>query len=109
MIKLNTDPQVLIKLKQAFPKPENSASRALSKYVSALEGLLLKAVQPGIAPAQKKLGLYPIPLHDLANKGGRIGPKKLRVHKWLKDNLMELVETVEKGNKFSGELSLIHI
>ena len=109
MIKLNTDPQVLIKLKQAFPKPENSASRALSKYVSALEGLLLKAVQPGIAPAQKKLGLYPIPLHDLANKGGRIGPKKLRVHKWLKDNQLELVKTVEKGSKFAGEYSKVKL
>ena len=109
MIKLNTDPQVLIKLKLAFPKPDNSASRALSKYVSALEGLLLKAVQPGIAPAQKKLGLYPIPLHDLANKGGRIGPKKLRVHKWLKDNQLELVKTVEKGSKFAGEFSKVKL
>ena len=109
MIKLITDPQVLISLQQAFPTPVNSASRALAKYVNALEGLLLKAVQQGIAPAQRKMGLYPIPLHDLANKGGRIGPKKLRVHKWLKDNLMELVETVEKGNKFSGEYSTVKL
>ena len=84
MIKLTIDTQVLTKLRQAFPSPENSALRAFSKYVNALEGLLLKAVQQGIAPAHRKLGLYPIPLHALANKGGRIGPKKLRVHKWLK-------------------------
>ena len=77
MIQLTIAPQVLTKLQQAFPAPENSASRALAKYVNALEGLLLKAVQLGIAPAQRKLGLYPIPLHDLANKGGRIGPNKL--------------------------------
>ncbi len=86
MITLTIDTQVLTKLQQAFPTPLNSASRALAKYVKALEGLLLNAMQHGIAPAQKKLGLYPIPLHDLANKGGRIGPQKLRVHKWLKDN-----------------------
>jgi hypothetical protein len=109
MIKLITDPLVLTKLQQAFPTPANSASRALAKYVSALEGFLFKAVQLGITPAHRKLGLYPIPLHDLANKGGRIGPKKLRVHKWLKDNQMELVETIEKGNKFSGQYSAVKL
>ncbi len=109
MIKLTIDPQVLTMLRQAFPSPANSASRALAKYVTALEGLLLDAMQRGIAPAQRKLGLYPIPLHDLANKGGRIGPQKLRVHKWLKDNQLELVQTVEKGSKFSGEYSTVKL
>jgi hypothetical protein len=109
MIKLTTDIQVLTKLQQAFPTPPNSASRALAKYVNALEGLLLIAIQRGIAPAQKKLGLYPIPLHDLANKGGRIGPQKLRVHKWLKDNHLELVQTVEKGNKFTESYSTVKL
>lgn len=109
MIKLTIDSQVLTKLRQAFPSPANSASRALAKYVNVLEGLLLNAVHHGIAPAQRKLGLYPIPLHDLANKGGRIGPQKLRVHKWLKDNQLELVETVEKGSKFTGEYSTVKV
>ena len=86
MIKLTINPQVLISLQQAFPMPVKSASKALAKYVKALEGLLLNALQRGIAPAHRKMGLYPIPLHDLANKGGRIGPLKLRLHKWLKDN-----------------------
>ncbi len=109
MIKITIDPQVLTKLEQAFPTPANSASRALAKYVNALEGFLLSAVQRGITPVQRKLGLYPIPLHDLANKGGRIGSKKMRVHKWLKDNQLELVQTVEKGNKFSGEYSTVKL
>ena len=109
MITLTVDAQVLTKLQQAFPMPVKSASRALAKYVNALEGLLLKAVQLGVAPDKRKLGLYPIPLHDLANKGGRIGPKKLRVHKWLKDNQLELVQTVEKGSKFSGEYSTVKL
>jgi hypothetical protein len=109
MIKLTIDPQVLTKLQQAFPTPANSASKALAKYVTALEGLLLHAVQHGIAPAQRKLGLYQIPLHDLANKGGRIGPNKLRVHKWLKDEQLELVKTVEKGSKFTGEYSTVKL
>ena len=109
MIKLTTDSQVLTKLQQAFPTPTNSATRALAKYINALEGLLLNAAQRGIAPAQRKLGLYPIPLHDLANKGGRIGPNKLRVHKWLKDNQLELVQTVEIGEKFKGTYSTVKL
>jgi len=109
MIKLTTEPQVLTKLQQAFPTPVNSASRALAKYVNALEGLLFDAMKRGISPAQRKLGLYPMPLHYLANKGGRIGPKKLRVHKWLKDNQLELVQTVEKGSKFKGEYSSVKL
>ncbi len=109
MIKLTIDSQVLTSLQHAFPLPKKSASRALAKYVNALEGLLLNAAQRGIAPAQRKLGLYLIPLHGLANKGGRIGPQKLRVHKWLKDNQLELVETVEKGSKFTGEYSTVKL
>ena len=109
MIKLTVNPQVLISLQQAFPTPIKSASKALAKYVNALEGLLLNALQRGISPAQRKMGLYPLSLHDLANKGGRIGPQKLRLHKWLKDNQMELVETIEKGNKFSGEYSAVKL
>ena len=109
MIKLTVNPQVLISLQQAFPTPIKSASKALAKYVNALEGLLLNALQRGISPAQRKMGLYPLSLHDLANKGGRIGPQKLRLHMWLKDNQMELVETIEKGNKFSGEYSAVKL
>jgi hypothetical protein len=109
MMKLTIDSQVLTKLKEAFPSPANSASKALAKYVKALEGLLLITLQRGISPAHRKMGLYPIPLHDLANKGGRIGPLKLRLHKWLKDNHLELVQTVEKGNKFTGEYSTVKL
>ncbi len=109
MIKLTADSIVLTKLHQAFPMPEKSATRALAKYLNALEGLLLNALQRGITPGQKKMGLYPISLHELANKGGRIGPKKIRVHKWLKDNQLELVQTIEKGNKFTGEYSTVKL
>ena len=70
---------------------------------------MLNAMKHGIAPTQRKLGLYQIPLHDLANKGGRIGPQKIRVHKWFKDNQLELVETVEKGSKFTGEYSTVKL
>ena len=109
MINLTTNSLVLTKLQQAFPSPANSASRALTKYLNALEGLLLITLQRGLSPHQKKLGLYPISLHLLANKGGRIGHQKIRLHKWLKDNQLELVQTVEQGSKFSGEYSTVKL
>ena len=109
MIKLTIDSRVLIKLQQAFPAPSNSAARALAKYLRTLQGLLFRSVQRGLTPVQRKMGLFAISLHDLANKGGRIGPHKLRVHKWLKDNQLELVQTVEKGSKFSGEYSTVKL
>ncbi len=109
MIQLSTDPQVLIKLQQAFPAPANSASRALAKYLKVLEGQILSALQRPQSPAQVKLGLFYISLHDLANKGGQIGAQKLRVHKWLKDNQLELVETVEIGSKFKNQYSLVRL
>ena len=89
MIKLTVDPQVLISLQQAFPKPTNSAVRALNKYLAAIEGLIFNAIQRGITPEQRKLKIFAIPLHELANRGGRIGADKTRLHKWLKENKLE--------------------
>jgi hypothetical protein len=109
MITFTVDPQVLISLQQAFPRPLRSAARALAKYLAAAEGLIFDAIQRGSTPEQRKLKLFAIPLHELANRGGRIGPGKLRLHKWLKDNNLEIVQTVEKGNKFTGEYSLVKL
>jgi hypothetical protein len=109
MIKLTVDPHVLVSLQQAFPRPLRSATRALAKYLAVVEGLIFDAVQRGLLPEQRKLKLFAIPLHELANRGGRIGPSKLRLHKWLKDNKLEIVQTVDIGNKFRGEYSQVKL
>jgi len=109
MIKLTVDPLVLISLQQAFPTPAKSAARALQKYLSAIEALIFNAMQRGITPEQRKLKLFAIPLHELANRGGRIGPDKARLHKWLKENNLELVKKIETGSKFRGEYSLVKL
>jgi len=109
MIKLTVDPQVLISLQQAFPMPVNSAVRALNKYLAAIEGLIFNAIQRGITTEQRKLKLFAISLHELANRGGRIGPDKTRLHKWLKENKLEIVQKVENGDKFRGEYSLVKL
>ena len=109
MIKLTVHPSVEAALQKAFPKPAVAASRALSKYISVVESMLFDTLQRGQTSEQRKLGLYAISLDQLANKGGQIGPKKTRVHKWLTDNDWDIVQTVVKGTKFSGQYSQVKL
>ena len=109
MIKLTVHESVEAALHKAFPKPAAAAKRALAKYISVVESMLFDALQRGQTPEQRKLGLYAISLDQLANKGGQIGPKKIRVHKWLTDNDWDIVQTVIKGTKFSGQNSQVKL
>ena len=109
MIKLKVHESVEAALQKAFPKPAAAAKRALAKYISVVESMLFDALQRGQTPEQRKLGLYAISLDQLANKGGQIGPKKIRVHKWLTDNDWDIVQTVVKGTKFSGQNSQVKL
>ena len=109
MIKLTVHESVEAALHKAFPKPAAAAKRALTKYISVVESMLFDALQRGQTPEQRKLGLYSISLDQLANKGGQIGPKKIRVHKWLTDNDWDIVQTVVLGTKFSGQNSLVKL
>ena len=109
MIKLSVHESVEAALQKAFPKPPAAAKRALTKYISVVESMLFDALQRGQTPEQRKLGLYSISLDQLANKGGQIGPKKIRVHKWLTDNDWDIVQTVVLGTKFSGQNSLVKL
>jgi hypothetical protein len=109
VIKLSVHESVEAALQKAFPKPAAAAKRALTKYISVVELMLFDALQRGQTPEQRKLGLYSISLDQLANKGGQIGPKKMRVHKWLTDNDWDIVQTVVLGTKFSGKNSLVKL
>jgi hypothetical protein len=109
MIKLIPNPTVLAALAEAFPKPANAACKALSKYIGVLEVLLSKSLLHGLTPEQRKLNLYSISLYTLMAKGGQIGASKIRIHKWLRDNKLELVQTVTKGSNLNGRLSQVRI
>jgi hypothetical protein len=109
MIKLTVDPKVLAAMQQAFPKPAMSAERALKKYVGALETMLTKSLQFLRSPIQQKQGWYAISLQQLANSGGQIGTNKIRVHKWLRENNLALVETVEQGSAITGKVSEVKL
>ncbi len=108
MIKLEIHPQVLTALAQAFPAPA-SPHRVLAKYISTLERLLFLSLQIQRTPEQSKLDLYAISLQKLANQGGQIGPNKVRVHGWLKEHGLELVQTVTKGSNLTGRLSEVKL
>ena len=71
MIKITVNPAVLTALRQAFPKPANSAERALHKYVKTLEDMLFASLQRQATPMQRKLELFSISLQKLANEGGQ--------------------------------------
>jgi len=105
MIKITVNPAVFHALKQAFPKPANSADRALRKYVKVLEDMLFESLQRQATPLQRKLELFAIPLQKLANQGGQIGPNKLRLHAWLRQNGFSLVEPVVKGSNITRVIS----
>jgi hypothetical protein len=42
-------------------------------------------------------------------KGPHIGYDKVRLHKWLSDNKLDLIETVEKGSNLTGRVSMIKL
>ena len=105
MIKITIDARVYEALQKAFPKPANTAHRALAKYISVLETMLFKSLHFAATPLQQKLDLFAISLQQLANQGGQIGPKKLRVHAWLRNNNLNLVEAVITGSNLTGSVS----
>ena len=90
MIKLSYDPSVLTALHNAFPKPKNSAKKALDKYIRLLEDLFHTSMFKRSTYAQK-LKAYDVPLTPINRRGPTIKNKNNRVHRWLERNGYELV------------------
>jgi len=105
MIKITVNSAVYEALNKAFPKPATSAHKAITKYIAVLEQMLFKSLHFEATPMQRKLNLFTLSLQKLAQQGGQIGPNKIRVHKWLRENGFNLVEAVIVGSNMSGELS----
>ena len=109
MLTITIDPVVLESLQQCYPTPKTAAAKALEKYRKLLENLIFKATLRGQSNYERLLGCYSISVSELVHKGPHIGYDKVRLHKWLSDNKLELVETVEKGNNLSGRVSMIKL
>jgi len=78
MLQIQLDPIVLQTLQTHFPK-KNSAKRALDKYVSLLTEQFAQSVMHGRSAWMNSNDLYSISLHKQRNRGGQIGPKKIRL------------------------------
>jgi len=105
MLKITPDPRILAALTAAFPKPSSAAAKALNKYIALLEAQISTALLNGRNPEQHKLGLYTVSLHHMMNRGGQIGPQKVRLHNWLNDHGLALIKKVTTGNNQTGKLS----
>jgi hypothetical protein len=108
LIKITIDAKVYEALSLAFPKPANSAHRALVKYIRVLENKLFKRFKSlhfAATPLQQKLDLFTISLKELVNYGGQIGPQKMALYRWLRENNLSLVEPVILGSNLTGGVS----
>jgi hypothetical protein len=109
MLTITIDPVVLATLQQSFPTPRTAAAKALIKYKALLEDLLFRASLRGQTNYERLLNCYSIPVSELVHKGPHIGYDKVRLHKWLSDNQLDLIETVEKGSNLTGRVSMIKL
>ncbi len=109
MIEITTNPIVLETLKKHFPKPENSAKRALDKYVRLLERQIFDSLSRGRNSWQSLIGLYSISLYKQRNNGGQIGAKKMRLQNWLENNGLELFKVVDRGTNLTGLISQVKL
>jgi len=107
MVEIKVSPCVLAAMQRDFPSPPNSAVRQFYNYVGVLQRMLIDALLRGQTVEELKLNLFSISLHQLANKGGQIGKQKIRIHKWLNDNGLALVETVKLGSNLTGMVSKV--
>jgi hypothetical protein len=107
VIELIIDKQILPAMQRAFPQPAGRAERALNNYVSTLRKMLVASLARGQTPMETKLNAFSLSLHALANQGGQIGKKKVRVHAWRKKNGWALVEPIEIGTNQTGMVSKV--
>lgn len=109
MLTITIEPIVLERLQEAFPKPKTAAAKALKKYKELLEDMLFKVLQRGRSTYETLLNCYSLPVAKLTHEGPHIGPQKVRLHKWLNDNQLNLVEKVEPGSNLTGLVSLVKL
>jgi hypothetical protein len=109
MIELEINQRVLERLRQHFPKPANSAERALNKYVSLLAQQLNSCIETGRSKEQVERGVYFISLNKQRHKGGQIGKDKIRLQNWLEKNQLDLFSVIEIGSNLTEQLTQIKL
>ena len=109
MLTLTINPIVLQTLQQHFPKPKNSAAKALDKYVKLLTQQLTTSVMHGRNAWMRSMNLYTISVYRQRNRGSQIGKNKTRLQNWLEQNKLDLFKVIEKGSNLTQKLSVIQL
>ncbi len=109
MLNLTINPLVLKKLQLAFPKPANAASKSLEAYRLLLLDILNDASQHQRPAMDVLCNRYVADVRRLSQKGPRIGPNKVRLHAWLSENNLSLIEFVTKGSNLTKLRSKIKL
>ena len=109
MLTLSINPIVLQTLQAQFPKPKNSASKALDKYVKLLTEQLTASVMHGRNAWMKSMNLYTISVYRQRNRGSQIGKNKTRLQNWLEQNKLDLFKVSVLGSNMSKKLSVIKL
>jgi hypothetical protein len=99
----------LEQLKEAFPTPKTCADKALKKYKTLLEEMLFKALQRGRSNYETLFDLYSLPVSKLTQEGPHIGSCKIRLHKWLSQNDLNLIKVEEPGSNLTGLVSMVKL
>jgi transposase-like protein len=107
MLQLEINPIVLETLKQNFPKPKNSAQKALDKYIKLLTQQLSKSILLGRNAWMQTNDLYSISVSKQRNRGSQIGSEKIRLQNWLENNNLELFRIIEIGSNLNQKLSVV--
>lgn len=109
MIRLIVTDRVLSALKVAVPKG-NKADNYLAKYVANLEHEVNQRLLQTRTLPMIRSDHYYASLTTVQEKGGQIWTlKNTRVHKWLADNNLALVDQVNIGqaNNITGDIAII--
>lgn len=109
MIQLQLNPIVLQTLQQHFPKPKNSASRQLDKYLKLLAKQLETSIMHGRNAWMQSKNLYTVSVYKQRQRGGQIGKNKLRLQNWLEQNNLELFKVSVLGSNMSKQLSVVQL
>jgi hypothetical protein len=107
MISVIIDPVVEQQLRSAFPSSRIDPGDHLAKYANALEAAMMDAMLHNDFVLRGKQANFYASTKKIANAGPQLGPSKLRLHKWLTVNQLQLIQVAEKGNKFHGRNSLV--
>ena len=101
MIKIEViNPNILAALEKAYPKPTNSANKALNKYIHVLEMMLDEEELREKNNYNFLTNCYTLSTSNLAKRTPQLGPKKMRIHKWLEENNFSFIKIVELGTPF---------